>query len=131
MIDSFDYDSSHIPSMPVAEISISYAPGLSELRLTAIVDSGADSTIIPLSYLEQVGARKIESVWLRSTTSHRIEVDLFVVSLRIGRQVQREVEVVGDTEYQEVILGRNVLNHYIVTLNGLAGVVEISDQRAR
>ncbi|HXF64875.1 MAG TPA: hypothetical protein VNK95_24830 [Caldilineaceae bacterium] len=60
-------------------------------------------------------------------TSHWIEVDLSVVSLRIGRQVQREVEVVGDTEYQEVILGRNVLNHYIVTLNGLAGVVEISD----
>jgi len=26
-----------------------------------------------------------------------------------------------------VILGRNVLIHYIVTLNGLAGVVEISD----
>jgi hypothetical protein len=31
------------------------------------------------------------------------------------------------TEYHEAILGRDVLNHLIVTLNGLAAVVEIGD----
>jgi hypothetical protein len=37
------------------------------------------------------------------------------------------IQVVGDTEGEEAILGRDVLNQLIVTLNGLASVVEISD----
>jgi hypothetical protein len=34
--------------------------------------------------------------------------------------------VVADPQNEGVILGRNVLNPFIVTLNGLANVVEIS-----
>jgi len=34
--------------------------------------------------------------------------------------------VVGGPQRDEIILGRDALNHFIVTLNGLASMIEIS-----
>jgi hypothetical protein len=34
--------------------------------------------------------------------------------------------VVGDEINSEIIIGRDILNQFIVTLNGLASIVEIS-----
>jgi predicted aspartyl protease len=93
---------------------------------TAILDSGADATIIPIQYLHQVQARKIGRAQLRTTVGAPIQVDLYIVSLSISDFFQRYVEVIADTSNQEIIMGRDVLNQLIVTLNGLAAVVEIS-----
>jgi hypothetical protein len=53
--------------------------------------------------------------------------DLYVVSFRLGDFNQSVMRVAGSKEYDETILGGDVLNQLIVTLNGLASVVEISD----
>lgn len=122
-----DYDTAYIPSMPVAEIEIGRGYKAPSLRLTALIDSGADATIIPLHYLREIGARQGQAGWLRGTALHRTQIHLYVVSLRLGDFHRPVMRVVGSTEYEEAILGRDVLNQLIVTLNGLASVVEISD----
>jgi hypothetical protein len=38
----------------------------------------------------------------------------------------RDLSVAGGMQANEVIIGRDILNQFIVTLNGLASVVEIS-----
>jgi hypothetical protein len=53
-------------------------------------------------------------------------VDLYVISLRIGSYEQSALAVVGGLDTKEAIVGCDVLNHFIVTLNGLAGVTEIT-----
>jgi len=127
MIQSFDYDHSYFPAMPVVEVAIWHAPTLPEVALTAIVDSGADITMVPVHYLQRIQARKSQRAWLHGTAATRRQIQLYIMSLRIGSYVQPNMRVVGDTQYDQMILGRDVLNHLIVTLNGLAGVVEISD----
>jgi hypothetical protein len=127
MLYTRDYDTVYIPSMPVAEILIGRGSRTPTLKLTALIDSGVDATIIPVHFLHQIQARKGQPAWLRGTALHRIPIDLYMVSFRLGDFNRSVVRVVGSKEYDEAILGRDVLNQLIVTLNGLASVVEISD----
>jgi len=81
MLYSRDYDISYYnPSMPVAEIMIGRGETEPTLSLTALIDSGADATIIPVHYLDKVRARKGESGWLRGASIQRTPIDLYVVS---------------------------------------------------
>jgi hypothetical protein len=47
------------------------------------------------------------------------------VSLSFGPYEYDYLHVVGGIQNDEIILGRDLLNQFIVTLNGLATVVEI------
>lgn len=122
----FDYDSGCSPAMPVAEIAIGRAMSTPTLTLTALIDSGADATIIPVHFLRQVRARKRLQAWLRGPAMQRIRVDLYEISLQIGDHREMLLSVVGSADSDEIILGRDVLNQLIVTMNGLAAIVEIS-----
>ena len=120
-----DYGRQYDPPIPQVEITISRLQGQNGLTLTAIVDSGADATIIPIAYLRRIGAQRGEKRWLRGMTADRRRVTLYPVFLQLG-PFHFYLLVVGDDLYDEPIIGRDVLNHLIVTLNGLANVVEIS-----
>ncbi|GIK55016.1 MAG: hypothetical protein HND44_01425 [Chloroflexi bacterium] len=50
---------------------------------------------------------------------------LFPISLQLGSFKQMHLEVVADDEYDEIIIGRDVLNHLTVTLDGPANSVQI------
>ena len=63
---------------------------------------------------------------LRGITGMGYQVGVYEVTLEIGGFFLPKLQVVGDKQNQQMILGRNVLNDLIVTLNGLAGVVEIA-----
>lgn len=128
MLYSHDYDRAYNPSMPVAEIAIGRGLEGPALKLTALIDSGADATIIPLHFLQEIRARKsLVGGWLRGTAIHRTRIDFYVISFQLGDFRRTLLRVVGSSQYEEAILGRDILNQFIVTLNGLATVVEISD----
>lgn len=44
----------------------------------------------------------------------------------VGPFTHAALEVIGNRQSDDIIVGRDVLNHMIVTLNGLANVVELS-----
>lgn len=90
-----------------------------------MVDSGADATAIPVQHLMRIGALPTERRWLRGVTGERRLVELYQVYLQIGGFGQY-VLAVGDTYSDEATIGRDVLNHYVVTLDGPASVVEIT-----
>lgn len=126
MIYTYEYDSSFIPAMPVVAIKIGRALTTPILPLNALIDSGADSVIIPLNYLRQVRARKERTVWMRTVTGERSVVDLYLISLQFGPFTFPDRLVAGGFQPTEIIIGRDILNQFIVTLNGLANVVEIA-----
>ena len=63
---------------------------------------------------------------IRSILGDSQVADIYLVSLRVGPHLLGALRVVGGVEGDEIILGRNALNQLVVTLNGLAGAVEIS-----
>jgi hypothetical protein len=126
MIYTYDYDTAYLPAMPVIEIKIGRALATPSLVLTALIDSGSDGVIIPLRQLRQIRARKERKAWLRTVGGVRSPVDLYSISLQFGPFAFSDLVVAGGSQPQEVIIGRDILNQFIVTLNGLASVLEIA-----
>ncbi len=126
IVHTYSYSQDYSPPMPVVEIGVSI-PGnpQTEKLLTALIDSGSDGTLIPTDILEEIGARYVRAGQIRGILGDSLPVDIYLVSLRIGSHTIHAVRVVAASEDAEIILGRNVLNHLVVTLNGLASVTEI------
>lgn len=122
---TYQYDNSYDPPMPVADTTIWGMNSDERLTLSAIVDSGSDATMAPLVYLKQIGAIKAGRRWMRGISGPSYLVDVYLAYVRLG-DYQVYLPVVADRENQQMILGRDLLNDCVVTLNGLANSVEIA-----
>lgn len=58
VVFTYDYDTTYQPPMPMVELKVGPALQEASLELAALVDSGADATIVPLRYLRQLQARR-------------------------------------------------------------------------
>lgn len=121
-----DYDRSYLPAIPVMDLEVSIERDTPAVIMPALVDSGADATILPIEVLRKIDAPLIREKWLRSATGERHLVNMYQVYLRFG-EFGRYMIVVGDNFGGEATIGRDILNRYIVTLNGIDSVVEVSD----
>ncbi|MCB8945948.1 MAG: retroviral-like aspartic protease family protein [Ardenticatenaceae bacterium] len=127
VVYTFDYDSSYAgPALPVVELTVRHLLTDEYVSCKAIVDSGADATMIPLNDLHKIGARKVDARWMSGVSGLSYKVDIYEVIIQIGAYTIPKVYAVADRQNQPMILGRDVLNHLVTTLNGLANVVEIS-----
>ncbi len=123
---SHGYDDTYDPSMPVVDVIVrDVVTGMHTAPMTAIVDSGADGCLVPLTVLQDLNLRPIRRARMRGVSGIGQSVEVFLVALEIGPIIIKGIRVIGDGEGNELIIGRNVLNQFVVTLNGLAGEVEI------
>lgn len=121
------YSTDYSPAMPVARISINPVGKVSEQEtIVALVDSGADVTMIPLRTLRRIRAQYIGEARLRGVLERSQFIELYLVQLTLGPHHFRGLRVAA-VPGDEAILGRDVLNHLEVTLNGLANTVEIRE----
>lgn len=119
---SFPYNSKdYSPPMPVMEITLAgLRAGSAIVVPEALVDSGADATMLPISLLQQVKARFHDTRTMRGVTGHRVTVDTYLVTIQIGANRIAGVEAIAMEESAEAILGRDVLNQLELTLVGPA-----------
>lgn len=95
--------------------------------LPAMIDSGADGTIVPIHYLDEIQASPTEEMAMRSQWGERRIVTMYLVDVQIGELILPGIEVVGDEVSDEIILGRDILNQLRVLLHGPAEIVEVSE----
>ncbi len=114
------------PPMPVLDIGIS-RPGANApaARVEALVDTGADGTLLPLDMLEQAGAVFVDRAYLRGIIGQRQAVDLYLTTIYLGQSHILGVRAVALPSGSTAILGRDVLNQLDIALRGPAGVTEI------
>jgi len=122
---TYDYDLAYIPAMPTVKIQIGRPDSVASFSLSALVDSGADATMIPVSYLEEVAAIKRRRVSIRGISGRRVGANLYTISLHFAHYKRQRIDVVGNADTDEVIIGRDVLNRLVVTLDGLANAVVV------
>ena len=124
---NFTYSKKFMPLAPVVNITLTtLATDVKVGPITALVDTGADATIIPIEYLDRVKAPMTIEMWARGKWGGRRRVNLFMVDVHIGERVLPHVQVVGDETEDEVVLGRDVLNKLKVFLDGPAAVTRVS-----
>jgi len=127
MVYSFDYSIAYEPPAPVVDITISKTgQDATEITLSALLDSGADATIIPITTLQATGARYVETRQMRGIVDTAYPVDLYLVTVRIGPHTIPAIRAVAAAPDTEPIVGRDVLNQLTLTLNGPAHVTELS-----
>jgi predicted aspartyl protease len=129
MIYTYEYDADYPfgPAMPMVEIQIrSVRRNEDSISVRAVVDSGADATILPVQFLESAGIDKVGRARMRWGKHYGQEYDVYLAIIEIGPFQFPGIRVLADKQESEPILGRDVLNHLALTLNGPANVVEIS-----
>lgn len=117
-----DYD----PAMPMLTIGIA-RPGQPAPRITftAILDTGADATLIPVNLLEDVAAKVVDTGYLVGISGGRLPVEIFLVTVFVADVKVRGVRAAAIEANSAPIIGRNVLNQLNVLLNGPAGTVDV------
>jgi predicted aspartyl protease len=124
------YSNAYFPAAPVMEIRLG-APG-AEVTLgpiEALVDTGADATLIPMSHLNQVSAMKVDQANMRSQWGECRSVSIYSVALEVDDHRFSATWVIGDELGNEVVLGRNVLNRLRLLLDGPAAMTEVLKAR--
>ena len=127
---NFAYSDDFDPPAPIAEVLlITAAESLRAGPFPALMDSGADGTVVPIAYLQEILAPPTVEMVMRSQWGEGRRVMLYLVDVQIGSLTIPGVEVVGDELSEEAILGRDVLNRLRVLLDGPATTVTISEPR--
>lgn len=115
--DNNNYD----PAMPVAEIKLLSTKSEDRIALLmALIDSGADATMVPIDALETTDSLYHSTRRLRGITGQSIPVDTYFTVVQIGPYIIRGVKAVALPVGGEAIIGRDVLNQLELTLKGPA-----------
>lgn len=113
--------------MPVVDVTVQdIVSGARSELVAAIVDSGADGCLVPINILQELNLPPIRKAVMRGVSGIGQSVDIYLVSLRIGPIVVNGVRVIDDRHGSELIIGRNVLNQLVTTLDGLVGEVSVT-----
>jgi len=123
---SFDYNNVYDPPAPFITITVDGRNSTkSPMTISAFVDSGADGTMLPINVLQSIGAEYEDSVWLIGTAGGRQKVDSYTVSVHVENEVAHGISAVAMPIGSEPLIGRDVLNQLVVTLDGIAEVTEV------
>lgn len=124
------YDREHYtPSAPVLDITIKPRPATNEqigTMVRVLVDSGADATMLPEKLLIEIGALKVDRRRSRGVYGQVRTVSVYLVDIQVGLLLIPSIQAIGVSDDDEPLIGRDVLNHLIITLDGIGGVTEIS-----
>ncbi len=116
---TFPYDQHYRPALPMIEIGLRTLGADQDQRIAnAIVDSGADVTLIPSAILSALGADFVGFTQVQEAHGRTRNLSAYHIGIRIGDHLFQFVRVLADNLGEEVILGRNVLNQLVVTLDG-------------
>ena len=127
----FNYDTNQSPPQPTVKMVVaSSQSGRATRSLVAIVDTGADATLIPLKELKSLAALVGDSRWIRNLWGERQACKTFIVEVQIEELVLPGIEVLGYPG-DEVILGRDVLNKLWLGLDGPQHQLEIAEKNPR
>ena len=126
MTVSYDYDSRYEPAAPVVSVSFGLSGEMALQEVEALLDSGADATMVPVDVLIASQARYVEQRLMRGVIGEAVTVNLYLTAVHIGEHVVQGVRAIGVPVGSEVIIGRDVLNQIEVTLDGPAQETRIS-----
>ena len=120
----YNYDSRFDPPAPVFPVQVS-SPVSPALTLSAFVDSGSDATVIPRSIIQNLRLRRLRYARVQGFGSGVERSPVFSLLISVERHEPEIIEVIAwDEDY--VLLGRDIINHWQVLLDGPGLVLTVS-----
>lgn len=126
------YDHSFEPPAPVAEVIVAHPiTGTSSGALRGKLDSGADVTVIPDRLIAQLNLTPKGSIWTRGYDGAYSRRPVYYVRLIVEGFDLPTVRCIAADPSQssgrQRAVGRNVLNRFIITLDGKNLTFDLKD----
>lgn len=126
-MSEFLYAAENAVPFPQVTLTISTAKsGKFFSGLTAKVDTGADRTVIPAKLLKSLGIRPFDQLLFEGADGHHFRLPIFQLQVTVEGCGPVDVEAAGSDREDLILLGRDVLNLYRITLDGPQGRLELS-----
>ncbi len=120
------YTSARVPA-PHLPVSVGVPGGASAPEVSALVDSGADRTLVPQAIISQVQAPEVARLEFEVGGGDIITLPICRVTLAVRGFPPLVADVAASDGEETILLGRDVLNLYVVTLDGPNRLVGIRD----
>ena len=122
----YNYNRQVTPPAPFAHVSVGRPVDETVVAdLPAQLDTAADMTVIPWQIVESLQLVQLDELSTMGFGGHVASVPTFLVRLAIRQCDPVVVEVLASRDEPHVLLGRDVLNHVHIVLNGPLLVLEI------
>jgi len=115
----FPYDHTIQPPAPSLSVLVSNSKGNAPLSTRVTVDSGSSITALPLDALRALKTPAFDYLVVSGYENKETRMRTFIVAVEVAGHRLWPLEVVG-LDRSDGILGRDVLNRFIVTLDGPA-----------
>jgi len=123
----FRYARAETPPAPYVLVTLARADGSgTTLDVPDKVDSGADRTVIPTRLAEQIGLVEVERREFEGLGGVRVTLSLFDLLVTIRGCQPVAVAAAGSDGEPYILLGRDVLNHFRIVLDGPNEKLEIT-----
>ncbi len=121
MTQRFRYDRTKSPAVPILPVRVGTMAGRRGVMSTAIVDTGADTSVIPARIARDLRLPAIGQVTVGGVTGAE-RVSLYSVGLEVaGLSVPVEAAGMGN----HILIGRDVLNQWTLILRGPKETLEL------
>ncbi len=121
MTQRFRYDRTKLPAVPILPVRVGATAGRKGVMSTAIVDTGADTSVIPVRIARDLRLPAVGEVTVGGVTGAE-RVSLYSVELEVaGLSVPVEAAGMGN----HILIGRDVLNQWTLILRGPKETLEL------
>lgn len=116
------YSPDFVPPAPVLAVRVSAPSGTAGVALVLLVDTGADLSMLPESTAAALALPVVSSVRLQGVTGVAQSVRVHAAKFELaGKTRLVEVACLGE----EALIGRDILNAFVMKLDGPRGVLEL------
>ena len=121
------YDRAFNPPAPVADVTVANPVATNKRsNLRGKMDTGADITVIPERLVVPLGISPKSRVWTRGYDGTYAQRPVYYIRLTLEGFVLATVRCIA-TNRSDVLLGRNVLNRFLIILDGKNLTFELTD----
>jgi predicted aspartyl protease len=121
-----EYDRSFHPPAPVIQVEVRNPSTGASVQLRAQIDSGTSITVLPVSAAARLGLSATGAIEARGFDLTPLKLPTFLVMMLIDGFVILNAEVAA-TGRDDMLLGRDVLQNFILTLNGKTETFDLID----
>ena len=121
-----DYDPNYNPAAPVVAVRLLNPATGKAVDLSALVDTGAGVSAVSLEIANELGLEPIGTMRVRGFDTIRRTVPVFRSTWIIEGHLLLGIECVA-IKGRGALVGRDVLQHFILTVNGKAGTFTLVD----